>query len=166
MKYVKVANDEKDTRMELILAFYNVLENVSNPVKSKQNPHFKSKYSELLDVQNVLRQPLKEYELVVSQEWETEYLAGTATPVRTVMQTNLISKNGDYLQFSNDFPMGVATPNGQASTISYLRRYSLICIFNLTGEDDDGAAGSGLKTTSAQPQRTSPPAQRPTNQRR
>jgi hypothetical protein len=161
--YVNVSGKE-DTKLPLFVAFHNVVANVSNPKKIGKNPHFKSNYSRLEDVLAVLEQPLEENGLVVSQSWKTEYIANT--PVKMVMYNRIMGKSGDYLILPTDFPIAQATPNGQASSITYLRRYSLMCIFGLTGEDDDGAAGSGLKATSAQPQRTSPPAQRPTNQRR
>jgi hypothetical protein len=166
IKYVNLASNDEKSRLALLNAFHKVVSTVSNPKKTAKNPHFKNSYATLTDVLAVLEQPLEENGLVISQSWETEYVDNTSTPIRTVMYNYIISGNGDYLVITTDFPMTQATPNGQASAITYLRRYSWMCIFGLTGEDDDGAAGSGLKATSAQPQRTSPPAQRPTAQRR
>lgn len=66
----------------------------------------------------------------------------------TVATTVIDVENGEYLAFA---PMGLMLPReaqAYGSALTYARRYSLLTIFGIAPEDDDGAAA----TTAAQTQ--------------
>ena len=122
---------------------------ITNPSKGSVNPHFKSSYAALPDIITHVRAPLAKEGLAVVQS--TLDLDG-----RSGVVTLLLHESGEYIESD---PVLLKTrkddAQGAGSAISYARRYSLLAMLNLAGEeDDDGNAavedgGSGTETEAA-----------------
>jgi ERF superfamily len=95
------------------------------------NPHFKSSYATLSDIQLAIKQPLERLGLSVIQSVE-----------RGCMRTIIFDNEGNFQDFS--YPMPYAedlTSQSLGSAITYARRYALASILDLIvcdNSDDDG----------------------------
>lgn len=117
------------------------------PKKNAVNPHFKKKYADLTQVLEVLHGPLEAAGLAVIQMPVNE---GSQVGVRTI----IASKSGETLDCGSCV-MSLERPGPQAVgiAITYARRYSLMAIFRLSAEDDDGETAEG-RGKAPKPQRT------------
>jgi uncharacterized protein YrzB (UPF0473 family) len=150
------------TITKLVLAVLKVQAEVKPALKTATNPFFHSKYAELSDHWNAVKDILKENELVVMQPLDTEN-------GNNVLYTILAHSSGEFVKSKMLINPIKTDPQSNGSAITYARRYSLCSILNLMTEDDDGNAGTGLKkesenkpsTTSTQPK---PPLKQNTGQ--
>ena len=95
------------------------------------------KYAELSHIIAITRPLLTKHKLAVSQTLETD---GT-------VKTLLIHSSGQYISSTLRI-MGLTTPQGIGSAITYARRYSYSSILGIVAEDDDDGNGSmGNKMT-------------------
>jgi hypothetical protein len=74
-------------------------------------------------------------------------LAVTQIPIlmddgTTGLVTMLLHKSGEWMKSTYPVRMQRTTPQGQGSAITYARRYALMAIVGIAGDDDDGEAGS------------------------
>ncbi len=113
----------------LYAALVKVQEKLKNPTKDATNPHFKSSYLSLPEVLDTLRPVLAENGLAVMQ-WPTT--RGEFASVQTIV----VHKSGLEMSFTLELPGG-KTAQGIGSAITYARRYALISLFFIAGEDDD-----------------------------
>lgn len=111
---------------------------ITNPKKSTLNPYFKSKYSNLSDIINVIRLPLAINEIAVMQ--------APYTPIDGIgVETLLSHSSGQWIKFR----FKVKPPKNDIQTIgsliSYIKRFALSSALCISGEDedDDGNIGSG-----------------------
>lgn len=104
-----------------------------NAPKQSLNPHFKSSYADLASVLDACRGPLSENGIALVQ-----LPSVTAAGVR--VETLLIHSSGQQLTGALDIPL--LPPNRTAqnigSAISYGRRYLLMAMTGIAGDDDDG----------------------------
>jgi len=104
-----------------------------NPVFDSQNPHFKSKFASLAQVRDTITPTLAKHGLSVTQ------LATNDDQGRPSVETILLHKSGQWLSSTLAVPVAKADAHGAGSAITYARRYSLMAIVNVVGdEDDDG----------------------------
>ena len=115
--------------------------------KSGKNPMFKSDYSTLGDVLTAL-DVLPEYGLSFAQYFQDGAL------VTTVVHLETGEKISSFLQISPEKD----TPQSFISCVTYFRRASLLTMFGLNSNDDDGnlASGGGAFPSRSQPKPKAP----------
>lgn len=105
-----------------------------NAAKSSDNPFFKSKYADLAECLNVVREPLAKNGLSVFQANEG-IIDG-----KLAVTTLLMHSSGQYLKVTSSYPIQKNDAQGFGSTLTYARRYGLAAALGLAQEDDDGNA--------------------------
>jgi hypothetical protein len=60
----------------------------------------------------------------------------------TGMTTMLMHKSGEWMKSTYPVRMQQQTPQAQGSAITYARRYALMAVIGIAGDDDDGQAGT------------------------
>jgi hypothetical protein len=110
---------------ELIKALCIVQGKIKHPKKDKENPFYKSKYSDLTQICEVTQPLLSDNGLAVSQFGDC------------VLITMLLHTSGQYIAGSLKLNPEKQTPQGFGSAITYARRYSLAAIIGIAPEDDD-----------------------------
>ena len=104
--------------------------------KTATNPFFKSKYANLADILDVIRQPLTENGLSFVQFPKGNH----------GLETMLMHVSGEWLSESYEMKPTKDDPQGAGSVITYQRRYALGAILGLNiDEDDDGNKASEPK---------------------
>jgi hypothetical protein len=145
---------------------------IENPELDGQNPHYKSRFSTLAAVLNAVRKPLAEQGIALLQSVALE-------DGKVRVTTNLVHSSGEWMRETMAFPLqGNATVQQAGSTVTYLRRYSLISLCGIVGDphqDDDGEADAAAREESKpvraapiprkevkqeRPRREEPPSQR------
>lgn len=111
--------------------------------KTANNPFFRSKYATLAQILDVVRQPLADNGLAVSQFPTGE----------DAITTILLHKSGEYIMETSQMSPEKRTPQALGSAITYARRYALSAVLGLNiDDDDDGNAASAkdsVQTTNA-----------------
>lgn len=110
------------------------------------------RYADLGDVLDEVKRACLMFDLSIFQMPSTDGEKLTIT-------TGLIHESGEWMTFP---PMGLKLPNdAQAvgSALTYARRYSLLTIFGIAPEDDDGAAATAAARAPAQNQGYRTPAE-------
>lgn len=121
---------------ELAAALAKAQGEMKNAGKTSDNPFFKSRYADLAEILNAVREPLSKYGLSISQLYD-----GMGMPDKTITVTTLLMhSSGQYIGNSANYPVAKADIQGVGSAITYARRYSLAAILGLSQEDDDGNA--------------------------
>lgn len=149
---------------QIIKALLKVQEEIKNPKKTEENPSYKSKYAPLDQILNEVRVLLSKHGLVMIQD------TGGDDEGNVVVSTTLLHESGGWIQTS---PLIVkptarkasATPQEMGSAITYARRYQLMSLLGIAGEDedDDGERASHPRALQQgregrpHPQRPSPP---------
>jgi hypothetical protein len=115
--------------------------------KSGKNPMFKSQYSTLGDVLTALN-GIADYGLSFQQFFSDDCIVTVVAHVET------------NEQFTSAIPVRPEknTPQSYISCVTYLRRASLMTMFGLNADDDDGNLASG---SGAFPSRSQPKPKRP-----
>jgi hypothetical protein len=117
--------------------------------KSGKNPMFKSQYSTLGDVLTALN-GIADYGLSFQQHFNDDCLITVVAHVET------------NEKFSSAIPIRPEknTPQSFISCVTYLRRATLMTMFGLNADDDDGnlASGSGAFPSRSRPQPKGPVA--------
>jgi hypothetical protein len=110
------------------------------PKKTSVNPHFKSKFADLASVMAVLHEPLAANGLAIVQS--PSLVDGKTVTV----QTTLFHKSGESLDCGTlSMPTERPGPQAVGSAITYARRYALMAVFGLAGEDDDAESAEQRK---------------------
>lgn len=123
---------QSDTIAVIATALSEFQKEVGNVTKDATNPFFKSRYASLENVISTVKPILAKHGLSYSQFPDEEGLT-----------TILMHSSGEYLTASSKLLMKDATPQGQGSAITYLRRYALSAVLGIaTEDDDDGEAGT------------------------
>lgn len=108
---------------------------IENPELDGINPHFKSRFSTLAAVLNAVRKPLARQGIALMQS--VSFLDN-----RIGVTTSLHHSSGEWMRETMAFPIpGNSNVQQAGSTVTYLRRYSLISLCAIVGdptEDDDG----------------------------
>jgi hypothetical protein len=111
--------------------------------KSSENPYFKSQYANLETVNDCIDSAMAtaEKNLMIQQYPTTVSIEGKNMVSVTTRITEPVS--GEFEEVEVFSPLVDEKAQSFGSTVTYLRRYSLVSIFNMSTEDDDGNAGSG-----------------------
>lgn len=128
---------------------------MENAAKSSANPFFKSKYADLAEVWNTIREPLSKNGLSVVQ-------APVGIDGRSVkIMTMLLHKSGQYVRTVTTIPCAKSDAQGIGSALTYGRRYALSALVGIAQEDDDGnAAVQHSAATPRRQARRTPPAKK------
>jgi hypothetical protein len=98
-------------------------------VKDKNNPFFKSKYSDLAGVLNGISETMAMCELAVIHKMSVNESSN-------VLTTILIHSSGESIESSMVLPQ-VVDPQKLGSMLTYYRRYALMSILGVASEDED-----------------------------
>jgi hypothetical protein len=121
---------EKSTEIKNIaIALCNFQGAVEKIRKTATNPFFKSKYADLSDILEVIRQPLVENGLSFVQFPKGRY----------GLETMLMHTSGEWMSESYEMEPTKKDPQGAGSVITYQRRYALGAILGLNIDIDDDA---------------------------
>ncbi len=101
--------------------------------KTAENPHFKNKFVPLSEVVATTLPILGRHGLAISQ-WPTELDGGAPGLV-----TYLAHESGQTMSHTMPLNAVKADPQGQGSAITYARRYALMAVLGLVGDEDDDA---------------------------
>jgi len=116
---------------ELATALAAAQKEISNPKKEASNPFYKSTYSDLPSVLNVVRDVFPSYGLSFVQPLE---IVGD----KIYLVTMLMHTSGQWLK--SYAPIPCKDPNDPqkfGSSITYFRRYALQAMVGIVGDDDD-----------------------------
>lgn len=121
---------------ELAKALLAFQKNAPHIPLDSTNPHFKNKYASLAGIWKEIRKPLSDAGLTVSQ-WPTE-VEGNPALRTTLMHVSGESDSATMLLFLTKLDA-----QAQGSALTYARRYALLSVLGLVGdEDDDGEAAT------------------------
>lgn len=118
---------------------------MSNPAFDKQNPHFRSKFASLAAVRNSVVPVLAKHGIAVTQSIET---SGNSVSCYTA----LWHESGESLHFG-PLTMPASKPDAQGigSAATYARRYALMAVAGVVGDEDDDANEATGKPAPATP---------------
>jgi len=120
---------------------------MSNPVFDSSNPNFKSQFASLAAVRNAVVPVLARHGVTVSQDLQTVE-SGVA------VYTILTHESGQQMRFGPlTMPVSKADAQGVASASTYGRRYHLMAVCAVVGDDDD----DGARATAYAPAKSDPP---------
>jgi hypothetical protein len=131
------------TISKISLAFLSAQKEMSNAIKSADNPFFKKKYADLNSVREAVLPALHKHGMSVLQPT-------TVQDGKNYVETIILHDSGEW--FSAMTEIITDKPNDaqrHGSGLSYSRRYGLASICNIGADDDDGnmATGKKLETT-------------------
>ena len=116
--------------------------------KDSNNPHFRSKYADLGNCVNAVKDALNSNGIFYLQR-SKPHDSGV------IVETVFIHESGEQLSAGELFvPAQKHDPQGFGSALTYARRYSLLAATGIAPEDDDGNAAS--KPQKAAPQGMDP----------
>lgn len=130
-------------------ALYAVLREVQDIAATKvvNTGSFTYRYVDLGDVLAEVKRACALHDLALSQ-------ALTEKDGRFGVVTMIVSAAGEVLEFPITTIAAPTTPQALGSAATYLRRYSLMAIFGIATEDDDGAAASKPAVVDRSPEET------------
>lgn len=106
---------------------------MANPSFDSTNPHFKSKFASLAAVRNTVVPVLAKHGISVCQDLRTVEGGVACTTILT-------HKSGQQMQFGPlVMPATKQDAQGFGSAGTYARRYSLMAVAGVVGDDDDDA---------------------------
>lgn len=100
--------------------------------KDGKNPHFRSNYSTLGSVWDAIREPLSKNGLSIVQ------LNTPSEPGTVTVKTVLMHTSGEWIAGELTIPATKPDPQAYGSALTYTRRYALMAMLGVCGEDDDG----------------------------
>jgi hypothetical protein len=128
--------ERSESIKELAAALAVAQGEMKNPSLDSTNPHFKSKYASLASVRDAVIPVLAKYGLSISQHpvsdrWGDVAMAGC--------ETVLMHASGEWLKSVYLMPLERPNAHGFGSCLTYARRYSLMAICAVVGDEDDDA---------------------------
>jgi hypothetical protein len=122
---------------------------IQNADKSRENPHFKSRYATLADCRDACSGPLSAAGLAVLQPV-------SITDDGVLVTTLLGHSSGEWMAFDVLLPMRQNDAQSVGSAITYGRRYGLCAAVGVApDDDDDGNAASAAAPTDRRSPRAS-----------
>jgi len=126
-------------------------------VKDSTNPAFRSKYTSLDAIMEVVRPVLAKNGLIVVQS-VLDTIDGEHSTSITV-ESRVIHSSGEWIAGVVQVPVMQQTSHGFGSALSYGRRYSLSALLSLASDEDDDGNGA-IGQQQARPQiKPGPPPQ-------
>lgn len=127
---------------EFIEAFIKVQQELPKIKKDAENPFFNSKYVPLENVIDEALPILNKNGFGLTQQ-VTYVTKEEGTGYEPVLKTTLMHSSGEVLEGIMLLMLKSPNPQEQGSAITYARRYSLMSLLGLVGdEDDDGNSAS------------------------
>lgn len=120
----------------LAAAMVKAQKDMENPSFDAQNPHFRSKYASLVAVVEAVIPVLNKHGLAV-QQWPICKAEGER--LFAGCRTVLMHDSGESQESECLLPLDKANAHGAGSCITYARRYSLMAIAGVVGDEDDDA---------------------------
>lgn len=124
---------KSETIGALMAALAKAQAELKNPSFDSVNPHFKSKFASLAHVRDVVTPALSKHGLAVTQ------LTGNDSEGRACVETVLGHSSGEWISSTLTVPVAKADAHGAGSAITYARRYALMAIVGVVGDEDDDA---------------------------
>lgn len=121
--------EKSESIKELATALCSFQGAVEKIKKASTNPFFKSKYANLSDILDVIREPLSQNGLSFVQFPRGKY----------ELTTMLMHVSGEWISESYEMQPTKHDPQGAGSVITYQRRYALGAILGLNIDEDDDA---------------------------
>ena len=121
-----------ESKNALLAALFKAQGNITMPKKDGTNPHFKSKYATIGAVLEAITGPCQDAGLMVVQS------VGQGDGCDTLTTTIYHVESGENITTTCRLPLDKQTAQGVGSAQTYMRRYSLMAMFMLNAEDDDG----------------------------
>lgn len=109
---------------------------MTSATKDSKNPHFKSSYASLASVVDAIRQPLAAQGIAWAQDVTCD--GDMVSCVTVLLYGESEHRFGRLSAKAKD-----ASAQAIGSTVTYLRRYSLMATLGIPAEDDDGEASHG-----------------------
>jgi hypothetical protein len=107
---------------------------MSNPRFDKTNPHFKNKFASLAAVRDAVIPVLSKHGIACIQN------VYTTEGGRVACTTSLYHGSGEALTFGPlEMPVSKGDAQGFGSAATYARRYHLMAVANVVGDEDDDA---------------------------
>lgn len=134
---------------EAITAFVSAQAEMGPARKEANNPHFKTKYADLGNVQEACFPALNKHGFAVLQPCGADATGEYVETIFAHSSGGMFSARV-YLHVSKNDMQGVG------SAITYARRYGLMGLAGIAPEDDDGAAASRNPPARSEPKRQDP----------
>jgi hypothetical protein len=131
--------EQSENIAELATALAIAQGQIENALKTRENPHFRSKYADLAGVWDACRDALTANGLSVIQS------PGELVDGRMAMTTQLCHKSGQWVRGSLTIPLGKADAQAYGSAVTYSRRFALAAFVGISPADDDGEAATAAK---------------------
>lgn len=132
-----------DTINELASALAAAQAEMHNPSFDSRNPHFKSSYASLASVRNAVLPVLAKHGLSVMQDIVSNPEGVTCTQM-------LMHQSGQWIRTAGMFvPVDKPNAHGYGSATTYARRFSLMALACVVGDDDDD--GNAISTPPVNP---------------
>lgn len=128
----------QNTNMVALMAFVKAQRSIGRVVKTGSNPHFSSKYVELGALLDAANEALAANGLFVLQTPQINERG------EFVLETLIMHESG-ALAARSIWPIkakDMNDPQKIGGAVTYARRYSLMALMNVAGEDDDGNLAS------------------------
>jgi len=130
---------------------FEIQKKIGAIIKDSKNPHFKNTYFDINKLIEELKPLLIEQNLMVVQP--LTHLEG-----KPAIQTIVYDSEGNaLLDYTIPLPEN-SDPQKMGSAITYYRRYSLVSMFFLQAEDDDGNAASQPQQAQSRTAKANPTA--------
>lgn len=118
---------------EMPVALSKLQINVKNPQRNKKA--FNYYYADMDEVLDCIKKPCSDHGFsLVQMPFNDGDILG--------VETMLIHSSGEYIKGKFGSKLSKQDPQSVGSQISYYRRYSILSMFNIGQEDDDGASVS------------------------
>jgi len=144
--------NKSESIKELAVALCKFQGAVEKIKKTTTNPFFHSKYANLADILDVIREPLSESGLSFVQ-----FPKGQCE-----LETMLMHISGEWMSETYEMKPTKNDPQGLGSVITYQRRYALGAILGLNIDEDDDGNSASAKPKITTPVNTQP--QKPVDQ--
>lgn len=116
---------------EIAAALAKAQSEMQNPQFDSKNPHFKSSYASLASVRNAVVPVLAKHGISVMQDV-------VSSPEGVTCVQLLSHSSGQWIRTSGMFvPVDKANAHGYGSATTYARRFSLMALACVVGDDDD-----------------------------
>jgi hypothetical protein len=123
-----------ETINEIAAACAKAQAELENVAKTGNNPHFRSSYATLPDVLTAVRKPYAAHGVAI---WQ---FATNSDDGAVGVVTRFAHSSGQWIEGALSCKPTKFDAQGVGSVITYLRRYSLMAMAGISGDDDDGNA--------------------------
>ena len=122
--------NKSDSIAALAEALAKAQAELKNPTFDAVNPHFKSKYASLAAVRDAVVPILSSHGLSISQ-------LPVCEDGKAGCETILLHTSGEYICNVLLLPVERPTAHGVGSALTYARRYAMMSLVAVVGDDDD-----------------------------